>query len=78
MESALTAPLGADDSCEGFADETAVPVVGRVSQGGGRAMNVIAIPFFFDCDQGHGPAVNGEARGARAIGLRADAQGSRA
>lgn len=76
MESASTALLGANDSYEGFADETAGSVVG-VSQGGDRAMRFVAYAFLFAFDGRHDLASDGGATGMRAVGLHGDAQGSR-
>ena len=76
MESAPTALLGADDSCECFADENAGLVVGCVSEGGRRAMRIIANAFLFDYER-HGLALDGGGRSKRAIGLCGATQGSR-
>jgi hypothetical protein len=77
MESAPTALLGADDSCECLADENAGLVVGRVSEGGRRAMRIIANAFLFDYDERHRLALGGGGRSKRAIGLCGATQGSR-
>jgi len=77
MESAPTALLGADDSCECFADENAGWVVGRVSEGGGRAMRIVANAFLFDYDERHRLGLDGGGRSKRAIGLCGAARGSR-